>query len=549
MEEVYVQIRELNEMVFCERLHHLMYVQGLFENNADTLEGSFQHQLREGTEQNNLLDGVKLSSLVLYALEGKLGGKIDGICEENGEYIPIEDKHSKKPGHTGKYKLGNYEVETEVWINDFAQLIGEVFVLRANGYATTYGKIYYRGSNELVKVEYLPEYDDVVKMLVEKCIENHQKTMPEPLIDSEKCIRCSLNWICLPEEVNTMKKECSEPRRLFPGRPDSGILYVTSVGSKVGKEGECFSIWRPTEKSSLVPIKDVEHICVYGNVQVTTQAMQVLTDLGGSVFYFSSGGWMKAVAGPLLTKNVLLRKEQFLRFEKEDFKTGLIRAIVAAKIENQRTLIRRNGNENTKDVLLDLKRQKTAMEKRFDVDSLRGYEGNAAKSYWKGYNELLDDSTNLKMDGRNRRPPKDEVNAMLSYGYSLLLRDFISAIATTGMDYLYGFFHSVIPGRPALALDLMEPYRPLIVDSVVLRMVNEKIINKKDFVASQAGVIMKPSAKKALIEQYEKRVDEMITHPKFGYRLSYRRMFALEAKLLGKYIEGELDEYYPLTTR
>lgn len=153
------------------------------------------------------------------------------------------------------------------------------------------------------------------------------------------------------------------------------------------------------------------------------------------------------------------------------------------------------------------------------------------------------------MQGRNRRPPKDEVNAMLSYGYSLLLRDAISAIMINGMDYLYGFFHSIVPGRPALALDLMEPYRPVIVDSTVLRLINEGIVQQNQFVKNKAGVFMSPLVKKKLIRMYEHRLDEMITHPTFGYRLSYRRMIQLEAKLLGKYIQGDISDFSPLTTR
>lgn len=346
-----------------------------------------------------------------------------------------------------------------------------------------------------------------------------------------------------------IKQNSLETRRLYPGRPDSSTLYVTTVGSKIGKEGESISIWSPSGEKKLIPRKDVEHICVYGNVQVTTQAMNEIISGGGNIFYFSSGGWFQAVTSSPITKNIYLRIAQFESFKNEAYRIKLVKNLVQAKIENQRTLLRRNRKEDIEDNLSMLKIHKNKVKECQEIDSIRGYEGNAARTYWETYATLFKDKEKWEMVGRNRRPPKDEINAMLSYGYSLLLRDFITAIMECGMDYRYGFYHVIVPGRPALALDLMDPYRPIIVDSVVLRMINEGIAQKSDFARVDDGIYMTTEIKKKLIYMYEKRMDEMITHPQFGYSLSYRRMIHLEAKLLGKCIMGELDEYKPLTTR
>lgn len=551
MENEYsIQLRSLNEICYCERLFHLMYVQRLFDNNADTIIGKMHHDIREKTTGKGLLDGYDLFAMTLYAMDGKLSGRLDGVIREGEYYVPIEDKNSKEPSVISHTNLWGVEVETSVWINDFPQIVGQMYLLRKNGYSCNRGRVYYRGSNKMIDVLYQPQYDELIERGVEHCITMMKNAVPpDPLQDSEKCIRCSLNWVCLPDEVNLKKHICEEPRRLYPGRPDAGILYVTTNGSKIGKSGECLNVTKPGEKAVLIPGKDVEHVCVYGNVQVTTQAIHVILQNQGTVSYFTSGGWFVGITSAAVTKNIHLRIAQFDKFGDQSFCIELVKKLVLAKIANQRTLVRRNKNEDLSELLNVLKNWKKKVSEADAIDQIRGYEGIAAKYYWSGYQKLLNDREIWVMGGRNRRPPKDEINAMLSYGYSLLLRDFISAIIECGMDYLYGFFHTIVPGRPALALDLMEPYRPLIVDSVVLRMINEGMITVNQFAKTDAGVFMSPPVKNSLIYMYEKRMDEMITHPTFGYRLSYRRMIHLEVKLLGKYIMGEISDYEPLTTR
>lgn len=153
------------------------------------------------------------------------------------------------------------------------------------------------------------------------------------------------------------------------------------------------------------------------------------------------------------------------------------------------------------------------------------------------------------MSSRNKRPPRDPVNALLSYGYTLLARDFYSAIVAVGLDPMMGFYHKAVAGRPALALDMMEAFRPLIVDSTVLRVINGNIIKKDDFLELSGCCQMKLGTKKKWLAAYENRVDELVTHPRFEYRMSYRRILQLEIRLLARVLEGEFDEYVPLMTR
>lgn len=550
MEKYEIQLRGLNEFLFCERLFHLEYAEGIFEENAETITGNMHHSKREKISGNNKIENVNVFEMILYAMDGVLSGKLDGIIEIGEEYVPIEDKNSKRPDKEFNVILGGIAVKSEAWINDFIQVVGEMYLLRKNGYKCNRGRIYYRGSNNMVDIEYQVEYDAIIEKVVEGCIENLKNSIPNCLVDSEKCVRCSLNWVCLPDEINIMNRKTVETRRLYPGRPDGSVLYVVKVGSKISKSGECYIVHTPDEEKRTIPIKDVEHICLFGNVQITTQALIELVNNGGAVFYFTSGGWFQAMTYAPITKNINQRIKQFEKFSDELFCLKVTQKLVIAKISNQRTLLRRNKKMDINNELMALKKYINSIEKCTDRDSVRGYEGISAKLYWETYPKILGtDNGNWKMQGRNRRPPKDAINAMLSYGYSLLLRDCISAISQTGMDYLLGVYHIVQPGRPAFALDIMEPYRPIIVDSLVLRLINEKIVKNDDFINIKAGIFMKPTAKKKLIYMYEKRMDEMITHPTFGYRLSYRRMIALEAKLLGKFIVGEIDEYSPLVTR
>jgi CRISPR-associated protein Cas1 len=196
----------------------------------------------------------------------------------------------------------------------------------------------------------------------------------------------------------------------------------------------------------------------------------------------------------------------------------LAKNIVISKIENQRTLLRRNNKSNLTESLKFLKRISKQIDTAQNLDGLRGFEGIAAQKYWGNFHTMLNADCEFYIKTRN--------------GYSLLTRDFSAALTSVGFDYLLGFYHAIVAGRPVFSLNMMKAYLPLIVDSIVLRLVNERQVGKSDFVVFDSGVYMSPQAKRKVITAYERLVDEMITHPKFGYRLSYRRMFMLEVNLI-----------------
>ena len=556
-------VRGLNEFVYCPRLFHLMYVQELFEDSLDTLKGQRAHQKRltkskasqkidEKNEKvapwpRDLVRELRLTSVSLG-----ITGKFDVLLSADEETIPVEIKSGPAPDGTGSFNVGPWQLSGVAWNNDQIQLAAQMALLREAGYRCPHGRLYYRKTATLVDLSWTENLEQALRWVAQQTRSLASQPMPEPLSDSKKCIRCSLNQVCLPDETLHLKRQLAEPRQLYPGRDDCGVLHLITPGAKMGKKGEAVKIAVPGEKDVLIPMKDVAHICCWGPAQVTSQAVLELADRGVGITWLTGGGWLRAVTSAPVEKNVVLRRGQYRLFDHPPSCLKLARWLVGAKIWNQRVFVRRNEKEQpVKDCLDILRTSRENAAEAENLEVLRGIEGYAAKAYWRVFPALLQSrgGETPAMNGRSRRPPRDPGNTLLSYGYAMLLRDFMTALHGVGLDPMYGFYHALVPGRPALALDMMEAFRPLVVDSAMLRAVNEGVFTKKDFWHTRDFCALKPKAKKNWIKAYERRVDEMITHPVFGYRLSYRRLFTVEARLLGRFITGEITEYHPMTTR
>ena len=203
-------------------------------------------------------------------------------------------------------------------------------------------------------------------------------------------------------------------------------------------------------------------------------------------------------------------------------------------------------------MLVDLKQLADRAGRTRDLSTLLGIEGAAAARYFGQFNRLLRsgrDGDLFDMNKRNRRPPTDPVNALLSFGYAMLTRTFVTVLSATGFDPYRGFYHQPRFGRPALALDMMEPFRPLIVDSAVITAINNGEIRPTDFVRSPIGVALTDTGRKRFIGTLERRLSQEITHPIFGYRVEYRRLLEIQSRLLGRYLTGEIPKYPDFVTR
>ena len=228
----------------------------------------------------------------------------------------------------------------------------------------------------------------------------------------------------------------------------------------------------------------------------------------------------------------------------------LARQCVVSKILNSRTMLRRNAEHADETVLFELKQLARKASEAVSLESLLGVEGAAARTYFGAFSQMLCAKVGkFELDGRNRRPPRDPVNALLSFAYSLLTKDFALAIQISGLDPLLGFYHQPRFGRPALALDLMEEFRPLVADSTVIGAINTGVIGADDFVYALGACSLSPAGRKRFLLAYERRMDQLVTHPTFGYRISYRRVLEVQARLLWRHLLGELDEYPAFRTR
>lgn len=317
-----------------------------------------------------------------------------------------------------------------------------------------------------------------------------------------------------------------------------------SLGRKAGR----LELRRRGAVLESVRIIDVSHVVVFGNATVTSAAVRAITENGGTVAWCSWSGWPTAFAAPVRKTDARRRIAQHRAHLVGALE--VCRGFVVGKLRNQRTLLRRLGDPSVGGAGKLLQSSIDAARRAPDVSSLLGAEGAGARGYWAAFATMLrGEVKEFDFSARNRRPPRDPVNALLSFAYALLARDATVALIAAGLDPYVGLFHRPGFARPALALDLMEEFRPVIADSVVVRAVNNGEITPSDFVVSRTGAALTGAGRRRFIASYERRLREEIRHPVFGYRASWRRCLELQARMLASVLLGELPEYRSLTTR
>lgn len=295
---------------------------------------------------------------------------------------------------------------------------------------------------------------------------------------------------------------------------------------------------------------DVSHIGVFGNVDVGSALLRACFDAGVPILWFTAGGWFSGFATAMPPKNVELRIRQHRAAAIGA--PELASAFVAGKIRNGRTLLRRHGAGELRRELVQLAGLARSAERERRVESLLGIEGTAARIYFEHFGRLLHRPGHIgefAFEERNRRPPRDPVNALLSFFYALLIKDTTIATLAAGFDPYIGFYHRPRFGRPALALDLAEEMRPLVADSAVLTAVNNGELRADDFVARGRAVSLTERGRRKALAVYERCMATELRHPTFGYRASYRRTLEIQARVLAAFLVGDVAAYRPLTTR
>ena len=539
-----IPVRMLNEFAYCPRLAYIEWVQGDFTDNEHTLQGTRRHKtvaevkgdISDIDEKKIRARGVTLSS-ESYGIISKM----DIIDGENGEVSPLELKKGDGP-------------DEGVWEADLVQIGSQMMILRDNCMECHKGYVYYSSSNRKVLVP----FDEALKSKVidiinriRSCAEKGE--IPEPLNGSRKCEGCSIAGICLPDEtilLSNIKGE-KEIRCLYAARDDENPLVINEQGSYLSKKGEELILKKDKEKLGSVRIMEVSDISLYGNVQISTQALGEMIDRNIPISYFSYGGWFRGMSLGMPHKNVELRIKQYRVYNDENKRLGLSRMFVHGKIKNARTLLMRNAEGIKYVCTAEMKRLGEKALRCKTEDSLLGIEGAAARLYFMSFPQMLKNGLKDGFDfkNRNRRPPKDPINAMLSFCYSLLTKDLTIAALKVGFDPYLGFYHKPRYGRPALSLDIMEEFRPIVADSVVISAINNEEIKPDDFIIRNLGVTMNPDARKSLTYAYERRMRTQIKHPLFGYQVSYRRVLELQMRIMARCLNGEIDNYIPFTTR
>jgi CRISPR-associated protein Cas1 len=374
---------------------------------------------------------------------------------------------------------------------------------------------------------------------------------PPPLVDSPKCPRCSLVDVCLPDETNLLRGASEHvPRRLIAPDSPATPLYLTTPGSRLTKQAGRVLLMEEGVEVASRRLIDISHVAVFGNVSVGSAAIRAFLEAGVPVLWLSSGGWLSGFATGMPGKNIELRMRQH-RAAAVGAPTAAA-AFVAGKIRNCRTLIRRHGGEEASTAVAQMADLARAAERAPAMESLLGIEGTAARIYFERFGRLFARRRGLgafDFEGRSRRPPRDRLNALLSFAYALLTKDATVATVAVGFEPYLGLYHRPRFGRPALALDIAEEFRPLIADSTVLSVVNNGEIQSDDFVERAGAVALSKTGRRKMIAAYERRMRSELRHPLFKYQASYRRCLEIQARLLAAALLGDVPAYRPLTTR
>jgi CRISPR-associated endonuclease Cas1/CRISPR-associated protein Cas4 len=570
--------RMINEYVYCPRLAYLEWVQGEWADSADTVEGRHAHRrvdkpsgappkpaakgrskVKDDTQmaEDEPEERIHVRSMELSSTALGVVAKLDLAEFEGLRAVPVDYKRGKRP-HVAR---GAYEPER-------VQLCVQALLLEEHGYQAPEGVLYFVSSRERVPVVFDEELRASTRVAAAglRLIASGGQC-PPPLENSPKCPRCSLAPICLPDEVHYLRTGQTPPRPLAVSGSPALPLYVQARGAKVAKKGDVLEVSLDDVPTATARLMDVSQLVLQGGVYLTGPAQHELMARDIPITWLSHGGWFLGHTVGLGHKNVELRTAQYRASFDASHCLRLARDLVAAKIRNQRTLLRRNwkaaeGEPDAmpEELVLKFRHDIDAAERARSLEQLLGIEGNAAARYFRHFRQMISPERRtaegpdgqlwgFDFERRTRRPPTDAVNALLSYAYSMLSRTLAVTLTSVGFDGLRGFYHQSRYGRPALALDMMEPFRPLLADSVVIMAINNGEIGADDFVRAAGAVNLNEKGRRAFIAGYERRLSQEVTHPVFGYAAQYRQIIEIQCRLLGRHLMGEIDRWPAFVTR
>ena len=548
--ESLLRIHALHALAYCERLFYLEEIENVRIADERVYAGRRLHVEIERKEDEELLN---------FSLEsGELGlaGKFDALRRRDGELIPYEHKRGRS--------ARSLDGKAEAWKSDRLQIIAYAVLLEEHASEIiSEGRIRYHADNCTVRVCVDEQARKDLRFAIARARELQKSIERPPVTDNERlCVKCSLAPVCLPEEArlarNFAEEERSEtvlekqPLRLFPADDDRRVLHVLTNGAKVGRKGDRLEIWSPEEEETqLYPVQEIGQVVLHGFSQITTQAIRLCADRDIGIHWVTYGGrymgaWTNGAG------SVQRRIRQYQALTNPEFCLQLARRLAEARVRGQLSFLLRacretkRATEAVQESIISIRRLLSPLSRADSIDSLRGFEGMIGAHYFRALPDLIIPEAGelMKPDGRNRRPPRDRCNALLSYGYALLLKDITNAILVVGLDPSLGFYHQPRSQAHPLALDLMELFRVPLIDLPVVASINRRQWDEtEDFQIAGQQVWLSDAGRKKFIAIYERRKADTWKHPVIGYSLSYARHLELEVRLL----EKEWTEKYAST--
>lgn len=536
-EAEYLTVSAVAEWLYCPRSFWYEVHNGRRKARNEHVEAGFlEDQARIDRHLRKAPDKSIHKAVHLVSPRLGLRGQVDAVWEQAGSLLPVEYRHGQSPG-----------TETDRAVI----LLLAIMLEESSGQEIPKARLFFLKDRQHVDLEVNTEARHWALDAVHKArAEIKRASIPEnPL--KPQCQGCSWYPQCCPDMT---AKGVSETVKVLPRRRFDRVLYVDEPQAKVRQRASTLVVTKEKKTLMSIGMETIDQLALVGrSTHITTPALRKILDHGIEVVLLTRFGRYQGRLVSERFRNPALQRAQHRRSSDPAFCLETSRAIVSAKIHNQciqiQRLARRSKDSDTLTKLRKHMRTRQSQALLADsLDSLRGHEGLASRHYFQALRNVVEES-GLDFPKRQRRPPRDPFNALLSFCYAMLTKDVEAAISVVGLNPCLGLFHSEVYGRPALALDLMEEFRPVIADAVALRLIRQKILKPTHFEESFAGVFLNAGGRKKLYQAWEHRMNEELAHPSLKTKFSLRRTLEVQARLLSKVFEGSLPAYQALKIR
>lgn len=543
-EEQLLPISAVAEILYCPRNFWYRTADRSDDMNAHTVRGSLAAEARN-TRATQTAGGIRQRREVeVTSLRLGITGRVD-VVEESGRVVPVEYK-------TGRDRRGRWE---EVQLAAYAVALEETLDTTVSA-----GYLYHSASGRRRRVEMTPELREVVERTSARAREILAAGVAPEGVRDARCPGCALFARCMPW-LDRDQRVPANPAQVLSERWEGESLIVDRPGAYLRREGELLVVTADGGRLAEVSVHKVSSVSLVGAANASSAAIRLAWDEGIVVHHLSRGGTYLGAYLPATARGLAVRRRQYRLADEPGYVLTLSRSIVTGKLRNQRSLLLRWSRENTgRGAAAELRTRARviaaldpAIARATDVDAVRGAEGAGAKEYFAGIRarvSTLDLGVAPKFEHRARRPPPDPINAALSFGYALLLKDCVSACVVAGLDPYVGFLHGEAWNRPSLALDLSEEFRPVLVDRLVVALFQRRSLQPAaHFQEVPGGWHLNDAGREVMYGAYEAQRRQEVQHPVFGFSVTYRRCIEMQARLLARYLSGDDQEYRPFAMR